>query len=179
MAEDALDYWVDAASVPVNGKQVRFSVSPGGVEELAKINDLLALDGVSVDASLMPQADDNILAIIHFTARVTQKCVVSLEPVVSDIDETVRLLYTPEAALHTDGLDLDLDEDDDEDREALVDGKINLGAAVAEHFALGLDPYPRRPGVSLPEGTVDDGAEEDVRDNPFAVLERLKRDKHS
>lgn len=179
MDADVLDYWVDAASVPVNGKQVRFAVSADGVAELVRINDLLALGGVAADVSLMPQADDNILAIIHFTAQVTQKCVVSLEPVVSDIDETVRLLYTPEAALHTDGLDLDLDEDEDEDREALIDGKINLGAAVAEHFALALDPYPRRPGVTLPEGTTDDGTEEDVRDNPFAVLERLKRDKHS
>lgn len=176
MQEDVLSKWVDATAVPVNGMETRFSFAESALQEIIRINELLALSDFSVDARLMPQADDNILAIIHFSASVTQKCVVSLEPVQSDIDETVRLLYTPEAALHTDGLEFDPDEDDDEDREALVDGRINLGAAVAEHFALALDPYPRRPGVTLPDEFVGSSAEQ-TGENPFAVLERLKRDR--
>ena len=38
----------------------------------------------------------------------------------------------------------------DEDRpDPVVDGKIDLGAVAAEFFALGLDPYPRKPGVEF------------------------------
>ena len=31
----------------------------------------------------------------------------------------------------------------------IVDGKIDLGALAAEFLALGLDPYPRKPGVAF------------------------------
>ncbi len=31
----------------------------------------------------------------------------------------------------------------------IIDGKIDLGALAAEFFALGLDPYPRKPGVAV------------------------------
>ena len=31
----------------------------------------------------------------------------------------------------------------------MIDGKIDLGALAAEFFALGLDPYPRKPGAEF------------------------------
>ena len=31
----------------------------------------------------------------------------------------------------------------------IVNGKIDLGAVAAEFLALGLDPYPRKPGVDF------------------------------
>ena len=31
----------------------------------------------------------------------------------------------------------------------IIDGKIDLGELAAEHFALALDPYPRKPGVAF------------------------------
>ena len=45
-----------------------------------------------------------------------------------------------------------------------INGKIDLGALTAEFFALGLDPYPRKPGVEFvaPPG-------EDASDSPFAA----------
>ena len=54
---------------------------------------------------------------------------------------------------------------DESDTDPIVDGKIDLGALAAEFFALGLDPYPRKPGVSFespeePEATV----------SPFSAL---------
>ena len=40
-----------------------------------------------------------------------------------------------------------------------------LGALTAEFFALGLDPYPRKPGVEFAAP-----AEEAAPDSPFAAL---------
>ena len=37
--------------------------------------------------------------------------------------------------------------DDEDEPDPIIDGKIDLGALAAEFFALGLDPYPRKPGV--------------------------------
>ncbi|HEY1452267.1 MAG TPA: DUF177 domain-containing protein, partial [Roseiarcus sp.] len=47
----------------------------------------------------------------------------------------------------------------------VIDGKIDLGALTAEHFALGLDPYPRKPGA---EFVAPD--EQAAPDSPFAAL---------
>jgi hypothetical protein len=54
----------------------------------------------------------------------------------------------------------------------IVAGRIDLGALVAEFLALGLDPYPRKPGVEFaePQGA----AHEPVGESPFAKLRGLK-----
>ena len=45
-------------------------------------------------------------------------------------------------------------------------------ALAAEFMALGLDPYPRKPGVAFAE-IVDD---EVIEESPFAQLAGLKKD---
>jgi hypothetical protein len=56
--------------------------------------------------------------------------------------------------------------------EVLQHGSIDLGALAVEFLLLGIDPYPRKPGVSFePPRVVDDPAA-----HPFAVLAALKKD---
>jgi hypothetical protein len=61
---------------------------------------------------------------------------------------------------------------DEDDPDPVIDGKIDLGSLTAEVFALGLDPYPRKPGVELVAP-----AEQALADSPFAALaaKRSKR----
>ncbi|CAN2532162.1 hypothetical+protein [Methylocapsa aurea] len=65
----------------------------------------------------------------------------------------------------------DLDEDAPD---PLVDGRIDLGAIVAEFFALALDPYPRKPGACFAPPVDTTEAEEQepapTRASPFAHL---------
>ena len=56
------------------------------------------------------------------------------------------------------------------DADPVVDGKIDLGALAAEYFALGLDLYPRKPGVAFTPPEPQEGA-----DSPFAALDELKK----
>ena len=53
----------------------------------------------------------------------------------------------------------------------IVNGQIDLGALTAEFLALGLDPYPRKPGVDF---SYQDAPDE--KDSPFAALGKLKGD---
>ena len=56
--------------------------------------------------------------------------------------------------------------------EPLVDGRIDLGAIAIEFLMLGIDPYPRKPGVAFePPKSDSDGA------HPFAALAALRKDK--
>ena len=99
----------------------------------------------------------------QINARVGQTCVVTLEPIENEIDETVDLTYAPPGACAptTAG---------DEPPEPLNDGVIDLGAVATEFLILGIDPYPRKAGatfVAPPAG--DEGP------HPFAALESLKK----
>ena len=61
--------------------------------------------------------------------------------------------------------------DDEDEPDPIIEGKIDLGALAAEFFALGLDPYPRKPGASF-----ELNAKPEPADSPFAVLaKRAKR----
>lgn len=107
---------------------------------------------------------------------VTQRCVVSLETFDSPVREDVDVAFSEEAAQPA-GLD---DEDkggegrhelsahDLDAPDPIVNGRIDLGALTAEFLALGLDPYPRKPGVAFEAGP------EPERESPFAALQRLK-----
>jgi hypothetical protein len=68
---------------------------------------------------------------------------------------------TETAAAHT---------SDDEPPEPLRDGKLDLGAIATEFLLLGIDPYPRKPGVEFAPVKTDDASAK-----PFAALEALKK----
>jgi uncharacterized metal-binding protein YceD (DUF177 family) len=97
-------------------------------------------------------------------ARVGQKCVVTLEPIESDLGEAVDLTFaSPEASQTEVG-------DADEPPEPLADGRLDLGAIATEFLFLGIDPYPRKAGAEFAPVNPDDG-----RAHPFAGLEALKK----
>jgi uncharacterized metal-binding protein YceD (DUF177 family) len=101
------------------------------------------------------------------TASITQICVVTLDPFDSDLEEDVEVDFA--APSHA-GANAPIHEGADPPDE-IVNGRIDLGALTAEFLALGLDPYPRKPGVSF-----DETAASDRSASPFAALGRLKRD---
>lgn len=111
------------------------------------------------------------------SADIVQQCVVTLEPVNSQVNETVFARFLPASMLQPEksmdeGIVIDpLAEDPPEP----FDGReINLGALLLEHLALGIDPYPRAPGAAIPESFTQAAAEPEKRPNPFQVLAQLR-----
>ena len=107
----------------------------------------------------------------NVSARVGQTCVVTLEPVESDIEETIDLRFASRlaepalskaesTAAHT----------DDDPPEPISDGRLDLGAIATEFLLLGIDPYPRKPGAEFAPVKADDASAK-----PFAALEALKK----
>ncbi|MEE7476099.1 DUF177 domain-containing protein [Methylobacterium hispanicum] len=98
-------------------------------------------------------------------AAVTQVCSVTLEPFESRVSEPVEVEFTDTDQLAgTDAEEADVPD-------PIVGGRVDFGALTAEFLALGLDPYPRKPGVSFEPVQ----AGEDP--NPFAALQRLRDEK--
>lgn len=130
-------------------------------------------------------------------ARVTQECVVTLESFETQVVEPVDVRFAlapagPPAGAQGNGERLSRrraaaaedrrkappapafpahEEDDPPD--PIVDGRIDLGALAAEFMALGLDPYPRKPGAAFTPLQEDAGGDDE---SPFAGLAALRKD---
>lgn len=98
------------------------------------------------------------------SAVVTQICTVTLEPFESELVEPVEAAFTDTDVLEgTDAEEADVPD-------PIVGGRIDFGALTAEFLSLGLDPYPRKPGVAF-EPLI-----EDAEEPPLAVLRKLRPD---
>ena len=104
------------------------------------------------------------------SARVGQTCVITLEPVESDLEESVDLVFAPALAESAKAETVDLGTQDEDLPEPLVGGKLDLGAIATEFLLLGIDPYPRKAGAEFAPVKADDGSA-----RPFAALEALKK----
>lgn len=127
--------------------------------------DLLALDSFVADFEIAAARRDIFELRGRIRAKLAQRCVVSLAPVPQTLEETFVLDLAPAGSPAADA-----PEGEDRDPPAVYEGEsIDLGAIALEYFSLGLDPYPRAPGVELPAGS---GGEESA--GPFAQLARLR-----
>lgn len=122
-------------------------------------------------------------------AEIVQTCVVSLQPVPAVIDDPIAMSFA-EAAGGDAGegsAEIDLLYDVDDAAEPILNGRIDLGEAVAQQLALVLDPYPRAPGAEIPPAYAADLADVDAASqaaeptpegvpdvNPFSILGKLK-----
>ena len=105
-------------------------------------------------------------------AAVVQTCVVSLEPFETEIVEPITARFAEGEALQTKAPPAT---DEEEGSVGMVDlpdpivgGMIDLGTVAQEFLAIGVDLYPRKPGVSF-KPPADGGVV-----TPFAALARLK-----
>jgi len=148
-----------------------FDIAPAPEEAaaLARLLDSPAVRKLRFAGRLAPLAKGGWQLDARLGASVVQTCVVTLEPVTTRIDQTVRRRYEPEAGLRAAGLVVDPDEDDEV--EPLGD-RIDLGLVAIEALALALPAYPRKQGATLGPAIAGTAAEEEPK--PFAALAALR-----
>jgi uncharacterized metal-binding protein YceD (DUF177 family) len=141
--------------------------------ELAGLRNILA---ASASLDLTPKGGGRFHVAGHVRARIGQTCVVTLDPIESDIDEAVDLIFAPPeqipelADLVDDAADSHVEIPDPPER--IVNGVIDLGRLATDALFLAIDPYPRKPDAVF-EAPVE---AEDPQDHPFAALKALQRD---
>jgi uncharacterized metal-binding protein YceD (DUF177 family) len=100
-------------------------------------------------------------------ARVTQRCVVTLEPITSDVDSRFEIHFRTD--FQGDRHDMSVDEK----VEPLDGDMLDLGEITTEELVMALDPYPRGQDVQLTEFLPE--ADQIVeRKHPFAALAAIK-----
>ena len=147
--------------------------------EMAAIADLLELKGLedlAMTYRLFRAGAGRLRIKGKLKAKVTQTCVVSLEPVQSELDVPVEAEFWPSEmiAAHMESEEEQGATTLSDWPEPISDGRIDLGPIIYETLATSLDPYPKKEGVSF---EWSQGAEEprsEAATSPFAALGALK-----
>lgn len=162
--------------VPGDGRHVTIRLDEADRAALAAFADCQSVGAFNAELDVKPWGKTGFRVTGRVVADVVQSCVVTLEPVPSHIDEEVEVKLAPiedeeryMPSVNAEGeIVVDLDEDLPDFFE---NGTIDVGALAVEFFMLGLDPYPRKPGVEFAPLPDPDKAEL----SPFAKLAVLKR----
>jgi uncharacterized metal-binding protein YceD (DUF177 family) len=183
-------YLVEEDRAGTDIKDLTISPSAEETEALCKRLNLLSLEGLKAHLNLERTSGGMVVHIKgRFTGHLTQACVVSLEPVPADIEETFEGWYAnPDQAVmlskarrarqakNGEGEAPILEEKDDP--EPIQNGHIDLGELVTQYLSLAIDPYPHAPGVGHSDQEVrvleSDAPGADIRRNPFAALKNWK-----
>ena len=144
-----------------HGLDTTIEASPAECAALAVRMQLPAVLAVSCAFHLIREGKDKILARGVLRAAVTQTCVISLDDFDVLMEEGFQVRFVPSGE---ESDDIDPESDDEIPFEG---NTIDLGEAVSEQLGLALDPYPRLPGIEMPE------VEEEPDPHPFAGLRRL------
>jgi len=148
-----------------------------GVARLAGLRDLPRLEA---NFDVTRHGADGLHVSGRMSATVGQNCVVTLEPLVNEVEEDIDLVFAPPPppVAPKSGEDDGGEEASERPQrswngpEPLLGGIVDLGALATEFLILGLDPYPRKPGAVF-EAPQDAKPEP----GPFAALAGLK-EKH-
>lgn len=169
--EKAKNPWsvlVAVEDVPETGLHIELDAPEAARTELAAVGGLRELPRLSAVFDLARRGA-GVRVTGRVNARVGQTCVVTLEPIESDIEEPVDLIFAP-APAEPGQTPHERTASDEEPPEPLVGGQLDLGAVATEFLLLGIDPYPRKTGAEFtPLKSGDDGA------RPFAALEALRK----
>jgi len=133
---------------------------------LARRFGLVAIDSLRADYALR-QTAEGVRATGHLSARVTQACVVTGDPLAVQVEEDFDLRFVPEPEAGEVELTPEAC-----DTIFHSGGAIDLGEAAAETLALALDPFPRSPAAEQALKAAGVLGEEQA--GPFAALAALK-----
>ena len=144
-------------------------------EDLARIAQwakVRSLESFEATVELRAISPERFHYVAELRCELVQDCVVTLEPVRSAIDRTIRReLHLTESEQLDSEVVVDTSSQDDDVREEIQSLRYDLAAPLLEELALAIDPYPRAPGVAF-----DPPDEPQVRpESPFAVLKNLKK----
>jgi uncharacterized metal-binding protein YceD (DUF177 family) len=157
--------------VPDAGRHMTIEADAATRQALAEQGGLTGISHLTATFTLLRPHGEKLRVTGRVKATVGQLCVVTLEPVTNEIDEPIDLVFLPESRAAALERTLDLPVADNDDiPETTQNGVVDLGAVATEFLLLGIDPYPRKPGVVFE--TPAPAADPD--EHPFAALAALK-----
>lgn len=171
---------VKIAQISANPSNLRLEAGPDELLALARLWKVDVVYHLRAQLQVSRWKKDGIRVAGAVSAKVSQPCVVSLEPVDGLIEETIDHVLVPEGSrlakkVAEESAEAVLDPDAPDAPDIFSGDTLDIGAIIAEFAALAIDPYPRKAGVAFAEHIEDDAAG-DKRPSPFAALKDWKKD---
>ena len=171
---------VDIDRMGPNGTALEIAASDSERLALAKRFGFLGLPAFSARVTVDRRPGGQVVVEGRLRGRIVQACILTLDPVTQDLDDTFRVVFKQDLA----------EERDPESGEALVSAQadapeplpgnlLDVGEIVAEQLSLAADPYPRKHGVKLEDVLPKPRKEgrhgrHEPRRHPFAGLAALR-----
>jgi Large ribosomal RNA subunit accumulation protein YceD len=155
------------SDVPESGRHLDLFADRQTRDAVAEHAGLTALPRLEASFDVMPHGRGGLHVVGRVSATVGQICVVTLEPLQNEIDESIDLVFThADTPPRVGGADVEIADAP----EPLIGGSVDLGEIATEFLILGLDPYPRKPDATFRSPAV--GKESA---HPFAALAALTK----
>ncbi|HZP99404.1 MAG TPA: DUF177 domain-containing protein [Reyranella sp.] len=173
---------VDLDRMGPGGSALEIAASEGERAALARRFGFLGLPAFSARVTVDRALGGQIVVEGRLRGKIVQACILTLDPVAQELNETFRLVFKRDF----------VEEKDPESGDAVVSAQadapeplegnlLDVGEIVAEQLSLAADPYPRKPGVSLddvmPKPAVRRGGRpppKEQKRHPFAGLAALR-----
>jgi uncharacterized metal-binding protein YceD (DUF177 family) len=171
------DSWrvlVTVAQIPDVGLHRDIAADQAAREAMVEAAGLREISNVHASFDLALRSGGQVHVTGRVQARVGQICVVTLDPMESEIDEPVDLIFAPAEQLPQFAQSADGPADSEAEivdpLEPIENGTIDLGRLATDVLYLAIDPYPRKPDAVFETPVVA----ADPEDHPFAALKALQ-----
>jgi hypothetical protein len=160
--------------IPDTGLHREIEANPATRAAMAEVAGLREVLSARASLDVTPKSGGRVHVTGHVRARIGQNCVVTLDPIENEIDESIDLIFAPpEQIPQLSDLVEEAAESDTEipdPPEPIINGIVDLGRLATDAMFLAVDPYPRRPDAVF-EPLIEAA---DPMDHPFAALTALQ-----
>ena len=180
-----IEWSVHVRAEEITGSIKKIEIAPDADEKaaLAKRLDIVALNDLQAQLQMNRTSPHIIHVKGQLQAKVTQNCVITLEPVETDIKDEFEAWYSDqseaisfkkaqrEAQTKKELLELPMLEEE-EDPEPVINGQIDLGDLVTQYLSLSIPAYPTKEGLSYSVQVEEpkEKGKNPMKLNPFAAL---------
>ncbi|MEM7617963.1 MAG: DUF177 domain-containing protein [Pseudomonadota bacterium] len=190
ITEQEWSHFFDVDDLGKEGREeLTISASEEECKDIARRINVLRIKDISADLVISRSAGTYHVT-GSFTANVTQECVVTLDPIETNLSESVEGWFADKestvsfaaAKREREGAkshgEVEILEESD-DPEPLIEGIIDLGELVTQHLSLAVPSYPHKEGVEF-EVTDDKfkiNENSPLKKNPFEALKGWKENR--
>lgn len=179
---EILHHPVNVDVLPSSGLKIEFSPDEEQKKAITSITGIVSLDQLEAELVFRRWRKKGVSVKGRLHAKITQECVITLEPVHSEITEKIDRIFLPEGSsllkpeLNREG-EMILDPEDDDIPDAFGGNTLYAWEIILEQLQLAIDPFPRLEGAEL-----DTFADHEEKGNhepaksPFAVLKGLQNE---
>jgi hypothetical protein len=177
--QGSIPHMVSIARLPQNGMPLKLKANEKERLALAKAHDLISVQSFIAELLIKKWRKEGVKITGRLVAEITQDCVITLEPLISKIENEIDAVFVQEGSklarppLSADG-EIVIDYDGADLPETFSGDAIDAGALAEEFFGLAINPYPRKPGAALQAAL---GEEPDApKPSPFAKLLKIGKE---